>query len=464
MRPIEILRKTFLLLFVPPLVAPPLTAQTLQRHPPSEPESKPPATTSSDANPASPPVGATLPAGTNLQVEIVRHYPMKAGEAIEGRLVFPVFAGGRLVVPQNTQVQGRVVTLRPDKATRWHARLRGDFTPFHVADVQFNQLMLPGGPVVIATSGAAVGSPVVHLYAPGVTPRQSVFSRYWNQAKSQLHDRVVYFTSPGLGDRALQLLYHQLPYHPERIEAKTTWSTELKEPLPLSDSASTILPSLQSASKASARPETWPVNALLTADLSSASAKPGDPVQAVVVEPVFDKDRQLVVPQSSVLIGKVTTAKAARSLGRNGKLRFTFQEVRFPEGTNRPVEGSLAGADAASHQSLSLDAEGTISPRNQSSVIAPLLLTVLAGRALDEDGNFTAQAGVASNGFGLVGRVVGVAAGSRNLAAGIGYYAAALSFYENFLHPGRNVVFPRNTRIEIETSPLRAPVLAPKNQ
>jgi hypothetical protein len=160
----------------------------------------------------------------------------------------------------------------------------------------------------------------------------------------------------------------------------------------------------------------------------------------------------------------VTAAKAARPLGRNGKLRFTFQEVRFPEGSNRAVQGSLAGANPQSRQSLSLDAEGTISPRNQSSVIAPLLLTVLAGRALDEDGNFTAQTGVASNGFGLVGRIVGVAAGNRNLAAGIGYYAAALSFYENFLHPGRDVVFPRNTRIEIETNPLRAPVLTPNGQ
>jgi hypothetical protein len=390
---------------------------------------------------------------------------MKAGESIEGRLVFPVFAGGKLVIPQNTQVQGRVVALQPDKTTRRHARLRGDFTPFHVADVQFNQLILPGGPVAIVTDGAQIGSPIDHLSTPGVTPRQSVFSRYWNQAKSQLHDRVAYFTPPGLGDRALQLLYHQLPCHPERIEAKTTWSTDLAEPLPLPDSVSSESTSpIQSPSMAPGKPETWSVNALLTANLTSASAKPGDPVHAVVVEPVFDQDRRLVVPQGSVLVGKVTTAKAARPLGRSGKLRFTFQEVRFPGGPNRAVEGSLGGADAESHQGLSLDAEGTISPRNQSSVIAPLLLTVLAGRALDDDGNFTAQTGVASNGFGLIGRVVGVAAGSRNLAAGIGYYAAALSFYENFLHPGRDVVFPRNTRIEIETNPLRAPVLTPKDQ
>jgi hypothetical protein len=97
-------------------------------------------------------------------------------------------------------------------------------------------------------------------------------------------------------------------------------------------------------------------------------------------------------------------------------------------------------------------------------VIVPLLLTMLAGRALDEDGNLTLQTGVASNGFGLVGRIIGIAAGDRNLAAGIGYYAAALSVYDNFIQRGRDVVFPKDTRVEIETTPLRAPILKPQGQ
>ena len=63
-----------------------------------------------------------------------------------------------------------------------------------------------------------------------------------------------------------------------------------------------------------------------------------------------------------------------------------------------------------------------------------------------------------------MGRIVGVAAGNRNLAAGIGFYAAGLSFYQNFLRSGRDVVFPKDTRIEIETTPLRAPVLTPNGQ
>jgi hypothetical protein len=360
-------------------------------------------------------------------------------------------------------LRGRVVALHPDTKTRWHARLRGDFTPFHTVQVQFDQFVMPSGSLPISAAPASDGAPVLHLAAPGVSPKRSFISREWALAKSNLHDRIAYFTAPGKGDRALQVLYHQLPYHPERIDAHTAWSFELTAPLNLPSSVAAA-PDSSPTAPATGKPEVWAVNATLSRNLTSATAKPGDPVEAFVVEPVYDHDKQLVVPQGSTLIGKVSSAKAAKSFGRNGKLRFTFQEVRFPEGFHREVEGSLAGAATEKTQNLSLDAEGTISPRNQSSAIAPLLLTLLAGRALDQDGNLTGQTAVASNGFGLIGRIVGVAAGNRNFAAGLGYYAASLSFYDNFLRSGRDVVFPRDTRIEIETTPLRAPVLSPSGQ
>lgn len=438
------------------LALPPLDAQSLEHRPVSPAINETPDRGTSTPPPWKP----VLAQGTNLQVEITRHYPMRAHEAIEGRLLHPVFIEGKLAVPQNTLVHGTVVALEPDTKTRLHGRLRGDFTPFHTVQVQFDELMLPGGSIPISANQAADGAPVLRLASAGATPQRSIIGRYWAQTKSQMHDRVAYFTAPGLGDRALQMVYHQLPYHPERIEAHTMWSFDLTAPLSLPDSQVFVQTPATDPPPAKGKPETWSVNAMLAADLSSANAKPGDPVQAQVVEPVYDKDRQLVVPQGSVLVGKVTTAKAARSLGRNGKLRFTFQQVRFPEGNGQAVQGALAGATAGSQHELALDAEGTITPKNQSSAIAPILLTLLAGRALDED-NLVGNSAVASNGFGFVGRIVGVAAGNRNVAAGIGYYAAGLSVYENFLRKGRDVVFPKNTRIEIETTPLRAPVLTP---
>jgi hypothetical protein len=435
-------------------------AQALQRRPPAKPAVQPAAAT---AQAVTARTSLELPRGTNLQVEIPRQYPMKGGESIVGTLLHPLYVDGRLVIPKGTMLRGKVVGLKPDRKARIHARLLGDFTPFHRPEVQFDEIELSGGSLPMEAEVAADGAPVLQLSTPGAAPKKSLVAREVAMAKASLRDRVTWFTSPGFKDRAMQMLYHQLPYHPENIAAHTAWSFDLAAPLD-APAALVAAPPQASAAPAAGYPETWSVNAQLTSTITSAKARPGDPVDALVVEPVYDRNMQLVVPQGSKLVGKVTMSKSARSFGRNGKLRFTFQQVRFSEGFGKPVEGSLGGATTEKTQDLQMDAEGAVSPRNQSSAIAPMLLTFLAGRALDQDGNLMADTGVASNGFGLVGRVVGFAAGNRNLAAGIGFYAAGLSFYENFLRPGRDVIFPKDTRIEIETTPLRAAVLKPEGQ
>ncbi|HEV2133316.1 MAG TPA: hypothetical protein VGR47_03560 [Terracidiphilus sp.] len=437
------------------------SAQTLQRRPlqKAEPPAKSANSTGKEAERA--PMELILPKGTSMQVEVTRQYPMKDGESLEGHLLYPLYASGKLALPKDAVVHGKVIDLEPARKLRWNARLRGDFTPFHTATVRFNELVLAEGALPISAAAAADGAPVLQLTAAGAGAKRAFVRREIALAKSQLHDRIEWFISPGLGGRALQMLYHQLPYHPEEIAAHTAWSFELTAPLVLPATAMDSADPPLSA-PAAGKPEMWTVNALLTSGLSSARAHPGDPVEALVVEPVYDRDKELVVPQGSTLVGRVTAAKAARSFGRNGKLRFTFQQVRFPQGFGAPVQGSLAGATAEKTQDLQMDAEGTVTPRKKSSAVAPMLLTMLAGRALDQDGGgMVLKQGVASNGFGLVGRLVGVAAGAPNLAAGIGFYAAGLSFYDNFLHTGSDVVFPKDTRIEIETTPLRSPVLKP---
>jgi hypothetical protein len=444
-----------------------LAGQTLQHRPENPAPTSPQAKSETPSPALAKPV---LPLGTCMQVETQRNYPMKAGEKLEGRLVYPLYVDGNLVIPANTAVQGTIVELDPDRSSRWHARLRGDLTPFHIAKVQFSQITLQDGPFAIQSNGTVTGAPVLRLFAPGASPKRSFIQKYWGVAKARLHEQVAFITDPGLGSRALDMLYHQLPYHPEHIPAHTAWTFELAAPLALPEPPrATAAPSNPTtvSGQPSGQLEVWSVHALLISEVTSANAKPGDPVRALVVEPVYDKRHQLVVPQGSMLVGKVTTAKSARSLGRNGKLRFTFQQVRFPQGiglpaADQPVQGALSGATAQGTNGLSLDAEGTVTPKSQSSVIAPLLLTMLAGRALDEDGNLTAQTGVSSNGFGLVGRIVGIASGNRNIAAGLGFYAAALSTYETFLRPGHDVDFSKDTRIEIETTPLRAPILKPE--
>ena len=48
-----------------------------------------------------------------------------------------------------------------------------------------------------------------------------------------------------------------------------------------------------------------------------------------------------------------------------------------------------------------------------------------------------------------MGRSIGIVSGSRKVAAGIGFYAAGLSFSERWLVRGQDVAFGKNTRIDI---------------
>jgi hypothetical protein len=56
--------------------------------------------------------------------------------------------------------------------------------------------------------------------------------------------------------------------------------------------------------------------------------------------------------------------------------------LNFPSGFSQGVEGTLAGVDSDKSANLQIDSEGGIQPQAQNRVIVPLVLTLLAGRAL----------------------------------------------------------------------------------
>jgi hypothetical protein len=410
---------------------------------------------------------------TPLSIQLTHHVPMKTGEALEGRLLYPIYVENRIALPAGTTLRGSVVQLDSDHSQRIHARLRGDFTPFHTCVVQFNQVVLPDGTSQpIESDRATNGVAVLHLSPPPDQKKRSFLGDQVAQAKQELKDTAALFTTPGRGDRLVQFIYTQLPYHPQRIDAGTTWTVELTRPLTLSGSehppagsnGSAVLARGQEAAKQNPGPAAgsreqdkgWQLHAYLLRTISSAQARPGDTFQAAVADPVFNSDHALVVPQGSLMIGEITQAKAARSFGRQGKLRFRFRELRLPGGFTQPVEGTLAGIDASRNQNLKIDSEGGVQQKqSQGRVIVPVALNFLAGRAFDTDENQILNRTIASNGFGIVGRLVGILANSRNVAAGIGFYAAALSVYDLWLAHGHDVSFVRNTRIEVTTMPGR---------
>lgn len=413
-----------------------------------------------------------IPAGTPLPVQLPGHAPMKKGEPLECHLLYPVYADNRLVIPAGSVVRGHVIALKDDRSRRLHARLWGDFTPFHVPVVRFDELVMPGGATEkIVSNDASDGAPVLHLSPPARETPHSLIAQQIAQAKRSAKNTIALVTAPGRKDRLVQFVYKQLPYHPQRIEAATTWTVTLEQPLILtpgsaqaeakSDPPADPQTPIKEASQpggSEAEKTAWHIRAYLKQTISSADEKLGNTFEAVVAEPVFNPDHTLAVPQGSVLEGSITQANPARSFGRAGKLRFDFRALKLPGEPTQHVTGTLAAADASREQELELDQEGGVQPKPQNRIIVPLVLTLLASRTLDEDGSIAGNAAVGSNGFGLIGRVVGITAGSRGVAAAIGFYGAGLSFSERWLVHGQNVAFQKNTRIEVTTVPSANPM------
>jgi hypothetical protein len=422
----------------------------------------------------------TVPTDMPLAVELVKHVPMKLGQPVETRLLYPLYVHNLLAIPAGSTLQGRIVSLAPDKHRRLEGRFEGDFTPFRKPIVSFQQIRLPDGRTfAISSEPAKDGAPILHLSAAARPNRKKEFIRAQiASAREQVASDIGTITRPGRGDRMLQLLYRQLPYHPQRIETGTGWTVKLASPLevPAELDPPAAVKAEATARKPSglrgllrntgapdpalmkAHPGAELLHAYLTSTISSATAKPGDTFRARIVQPVYDAQHQLAVPEGAILIGTVTQAEPAKSFGRKGKLRFSFRELQMPGGAQRNVDGMLAGADASKSANLQIDAEGGVQPK-QKSALVPLALSVLATKGLDTDGSDASQAAngtVASNGFGLIGRIAGIAAAPRGVGAGIGFYGAGLSIVNRWIAPGTNVTFVKDTRIDVLTTRARS--------
>ena len=413
----------------------------------------------------------TLPSGTPLPVQIEDHLPMRVDQPIKAQLIYPVYADNSLVLPAKTIVNGTVVALRNDREHRITAGLRADFTPFRIPVVHFTSITLNDGSLLpIATGTATDGAPIYRLVAPPHRNGGFVHQR-WDDGMQILRDKVAIFTAPEKGDRLLQLLYTQLPYHPQRIQKGTAWTVEISEPLTLPPQTSGI--DTDDAPVAPAPPAkevdsspSWIIQAYLGEQLSSATSKSGQEIRATVAEPIYNPDHTIAVPQGATMVGAITKAKAARSFGRAGSLHFDFRQLILPDGATQNVQASLTGADSASPDKLALDSEGQVKPKPQDKLIVPLMLLYLAARPLDYDNgeNAFGKNAVASNSLGVIGFIIGTGAGQRNLAAGIGYYGAAISIYERWIKRGKEVTFARDTRLVLQTTPRRSAVLKPATQ
>ena len=413
----------------------------------------------------------TIPIGTPLSMQTNEHLPMRLNQTIVGHLLYVTDVNDRVLLPAGTLVLGRVVALVPDRKHRLQARLRGDFTPFRIPVVRFDSIVLPNGKSLpLSATTATDGAPLLRL-VPLPTPKGGFVRREFAQGIAMAKDRIAVITGPDKRDRLVQFLYTQLPDHPQRIQKDTAWTVETTASVTVPEKTPNAAPAgaaglagqgAKGPSTAGTTSSAWILNAYLKEPLSSSNASVGESVDAVVAEPVFTPDHALAVPQGAVLEGVVTQVRSARRFGRAGVLRFNFRQLQFPNGgPSERVQANLTGMDVAAGQNLTLDSEGQVKPKAQDKIAVPLILFALAARPLDRDrgDNAFGKDAVASNSLGVVGFIVGTAAGWRNVAAGIGYYGAALSIYERWIKRGAETTFARNTRIVVQATARQSAAL-----
>jgi hypothetical protein len=184
-------------------------------------------------------------------------------------------------------------------------------------------------------------------------------------------------------------------------------------------------------------------------------------------QPLMDGDR-LILPQGSRLKGTVKQAQPARRMKKNGQLRIAFTELFPPDGIEQKVVTTLEGVQAGKDANVKLDSEGgaeaTTSKSRYLGTAISLGLAAMAasgGHDHDHDGGNNNGAAGGLGGFKLVGMVVGAVARSRAFGTTMGAYGAAVSVYSHFIARGREVVFPKNTAMQIGIGTRVATTLPP---
>ena len=441
-----------------------LYAQTLSTRPAhgNEPAAKAP-------SPPDTAIDLTVPSGTPIKIALNEEIKVeKAGQRVHGKVIEPIYAFDKLVVPRGTEAIGTISQIDDvSKKVRTLSVLNANFSPAHHVHVTFNELVLADGRhlpidtvVTPASDGvlqfvaarsrndADVGGEHKSLASRKVSEARSEVKREWDSAMNQLHE-------PGKMHKLKRMAEAELPVHNQYLDPGSSFDADLKQPL---DFGTEKVKAETLAKIASVPPTGGVVHARLATALNSATAKKGDPVEALLTEPLTVSD-QLLLPVGTRITGSVMEVRPARRFKHNGQLRILFHQVELPNGLEQKVESSLEGVEVSRGENLALDAEGgaqVTNPRSRyfTTAIQVALATSAigdrdAGKAVPDQGSYGSAALNGASGFRLVGAVLSAAAHSRVVASGFGFYGASLSVYSHFLARGNDVIYPKDMSMVI---------------
>lgn len=427
-------------------------------------------------------VPLTLKPGVPIRVALEKSVRVKhVGAPVKGRVIQPVYVFNRKVIPAGSTLLGKITKIDPvSRKKRLEAFANGDLTPFHKAHVGFNTLVLKSGKrIPIETSVSPGTTSVIHLVAGGTHEKEGGIRGKIDELRQQIEDgkkqAIEEIKSPHKLKQMEALLTAQLPFHRQFLPAGTQFTATLKGPLTLGTEDYSQQKMKEVGGKI---PPGSTVHVWLATRLSSAKDHRGSHVEAIVSQPLFSKNHQLILPEGSRLEGIVTQAIPARRLNRNGTLRFAFTRIKLPQGATRRVAAGLQAATVAksSHMKIGLEG-GAHVVKSKKKYIMPAINVLLAMTSFDSDAqNRAIQEGSSQGsdaasgalrggvGFGLMGCLTALAARLQPVTAAFAFYGAAMSIYSHILARGSEVVFPKDTPMEIRFGTHEGPLVPPKKK
>jgi hypothetical protein len=101
----------------------------------------------------------------------------------------------------------------------------------------------------------------------------------------------------------------------------------------------------------------------LNEDIGSERSRVGDTFTTTVVDPVYSKGGVLVIPEGSIVTGRVTNLQRAQRNGTPATLDVQFTSLRLPNGRSVPFNGSLTDLSGSNGNT---DNEGTVTAKKTS--------------------------------------------------------------------------------------------------
>jgi hypothetical protein len=404
-----------------------------------------------------------LPAGTALRVAIDQKVRIAAvGQVVSGKITEPVYAFDQAVIPAGSVVSGKVTSIHGVPGMRkTMAYVNGNFSPYHEYELEFDSVTLPDKErrAIVTTVSPGIAQ-VVHLVPGGAKKKPNAAQRQIENAKTEarakLNGTLDEIKAPGKMHRLKEMVLAQSPYRRQYLQPGTRFYASLNEPL---DFGKTTRTAEQLAQLGKSPEPDSVLHARFAEEVSSASAQRGNVIAAVLTEPLFSQDHHLLLPANSLIAGEVIQAKPARKLHHNGDLRVIFNRIETPQGVVQPMQGSVEGVEADRRSGVKLDDEGgaqaTDNKTRYLSTGVAVLLAAAASHTDNEHGTTDAagdpsvRAGAGVSGSGITGTLISLAAKSQPVSMVFAAYGAGNSVYNNFLARGKDVVFTKNTPLEI---------------